>query len=308
MKSAATADAGPAAAHSTRYPKMAFVDRIRACNSYNIERYAGFWAGDKHVGWVREDRLAQLEQFGNWFRFADSAVGLDPAFRGPDVMSEVMADAVAALAANPANAKPPNRVQIRGEIYAVRPNYADPPVMRVDRGAVPFFGFRAYGVHMNGFVRDGATLKMWIGRRARDRQVCPGMLDNMVAGGQPADLSLLENLIKECGEEAAIPPDMAAKAVAVGAISYCMEAPEGLKPDVMFCYDLELPTDFVPRNTDGEIDEFMLLTVDEVAALVRDTEEFKFNCNLVIIDFLIRHGVIPPEDPDYLDLLKGLRQ
>jgi hypothetical protein len=87
-----------------------------------------------------------------------------------------------------------------------------------------------------------------------------------------------------------------------------MEAPEGLKPDVMFCYDLELPADFLPTNTDGEIDSFQLMPVDEVAALVHDTQEFKFNCNLVIIDFLLRHGVIPPEHPDYLDLQKGLRQ
>ena len=29
--------------------------------------------------------------------------------------------------------------------------------------------------------------------------------------------------------------------------------PEGLKPDVLFCYDLELPGDFVPRPQDGEV-------------------------------------------------------
>jgi hypothetical protein len=287
---------------------MAFIDRIRACNSYDIERFAGFWAADTHVGWIHVDRLPQLERFGGLFRVADAAVGLDPALRDPDELTEAMAAVIADLAADAANVQAPNGLRIRQETYAVRPEYADPPVMFVDRGAVPFFGIRAYGVHMNGYVRDGDDLKMWIGRRAQDRLVCPGMLDNMVAGGQPADLSLRENLVKECGEEAAIPPALAEQAVAVGAISYCLEAPVGLKPDVMFCYDLELPADFVPRNTDGEIEEFMLLPVDEVAALVRDTEAFKFNCNLVIIDFLIRHGLIPPEHPDYLELLKGLRQ
>ena len=287
---------------------MAFIDRIRACNRYDIERYAGFWAADTPVGWVREDRLSQLERFDGLFRFADAAVGLDPALKNPDDLSEAMAGVVADLAADPANIDAPNGLRLRHETYAVRPKFTDSPVMLIDRGAVPFFGIRAYGVHMNGFVRDGGDLKMWIGRRARDRQVCPGMLDNMVAGGQPADLSLRENLVKECAEEAAIPTELSEQAVAVGAISYCLEAPEGLKPDVMFCYDLELPPGFEPRNTDGEIEAFMLLPAEEVAALVRDTEEFKFNCNLVIIDFLIRHGVIPPEHPDYLELLKGLRQ
>ena len=37
------------------------------------------------------------------------------------------------------------------------------------------------------------------------RHSYPGMLDNMVAGGQPAGLSLMENVVKEAGEEAGIP-------------------------------------------------------------------------------------------------------
>jgi len=63
----------------------------------------------------------------------------------------------------------------------------------------------------------------------------------------------------------------------------------------------------VPRNTDGEIVEFYLWPIDKVAEIVRETTEFKFNCNLVIIDFLIRHGFILPEEPDYLEILAGLR-
>lgn len=30
-------------------------------------------------------------------------------------------------------------------------------------------------------------------------------------------------------------------------------AEEGLKPDVLFCYDLQLPADFVPKPQDGEV-------------------------------------------------------
>ena len=37
----------------------------------------------------------------------------------------------------------------------------------------------------------------------------------------------------------------AAQAVAIGHVSYCAEIDGGLRPDVMFCYDLELPEDFV---------------------------------------------------------------
>ena len=104
-----------------------------------------------------------------------------------------------------------------------------------------------------------------------------------------------------------MPLELAEQAIATGAVTYCRDSEHGLKPDLMFCYDLELPADFVPRCTDGEVESFQCLPVAEVARLVRDTDAFKLNCNLVIIDFLIRHGLLPQEDPDYLPILQGLR-
>ena len=95
----------------------------------------------------------------------------------------------------------------------------------------------------------------------------------------------------------------------MGAIGYCVEDEWGLKPDVMFCFDLKVPEGFTPRNTDGEISSFTLMPVAEVAARLRDTDDFKFNVTLVVIDFLIRHGLIDPDhDPDYVDIVRGLRQ
>lgn len=62
------------------------------------------------------------------------------------------------------------------------------------------------------------------------------------------------------------------------------------------------------RVADGEVEEFMLLPVEKVADLVNDTTDFKDNCNLVVIDFLIRHGYLTPECPEYLHILKELRR
>ncbi|WP_343038658.1 hypothetical protein [Skermanella pratensis] len=121
-------------------------------------------------------------------------------------------------------------------------------------------------------------------------------------------MSLDENLVKEAAEEAGLSADAARRAVPVGAVSYLMENEAGLKPDTLFLYDLEVAEDFKPRNTDGEVEEFMLWPLDQVAARIRDSDDFKFNVNLVIIDFLVRHGYLKPEQPDYLDLVMGLRR
>ena len=44
----------------------------------------------------------------------------------------------------------------------------------------------------------------------------------------------------------------------------------------------------------------------EVVERVRETEDFKFNVNLVILDFALRHGLLTPDDPEYLDVATGL--
>ncbi|KAF7065194.1 hypothetical protein CFC21_071337, partial [Triticum aestivum] len=106
----------------------------------------------------------------------------------------------------------------------------------------------------------------------------------------PYGISCKENVIKECEEEAGIPRSMSTNATSVGAVSYMDINGFRYKRDVLFCYDLRLPLDFVPNNEDGEVDSFRLIPVPHAANIIRRTDFFKSNCNLVIIDFLFRHG------------------
>lgn len=156
---------------------------------------------------------------------------------------------------------------------------------------------------------------------------------------QPHGLSPQANVIKECGEEASIPEQLARTARPVGAVSYEEAQERGLKCDVLFCYDLLLPANFVPEpqasplywnvptlvpvqaastehvasltgcllDQDGEVEAFQRLPIGEVADIIANTDKFKDNCNLVIIDFLIRHGYLKPEQEGYLEMLAGLR-
>ena len=101
--------------------------------------------------------------------------------------------------------------------------------------------------------------------------------------------------------------ELTRRAQPVGAVTYLGMSDKGLKPDVLFCYDLELPRDFRPQNTDGEVEEFLLLPIEDVMRRVRETDEFKLNCNIVVLDFLLRHGYIGPEQADFLDISTGLR-
>jgi 8-oxo-dGTP pyrophosphatase MutT (NUDIX family) len=137
-------------------------------------------------------------------------------------------------------------------------------------------------------VHRAGGLHVWIARRARNKLLDPGKLDHITAGGVPSGLTPEQTLVKEAAEEAAIPEALASQARRVATISYAMERPEGLRRDLLYCYDLALPEDFVPRAADGEVESFELWPIERVFETVRDTDDFKFNVNLVLIDLFER--------------------
>src|SRR3546814_12672169 len=97
-------------------------------------------------------------------------------------------------------------------MYPVIERLGAEPLFDMDRGAVTAFGIANRGFHLNGLVGAGDAPRMWIARRALDKTTYPGKLDNMVAGGHPAGLTPLQNLLKESDEEAGLPEAPARRA------------------------------------------------------------------------------------------------
>ncbi len=281
---------------------MALIDHVTRCNAFDPSLYRRFEIAGRPVGAVDHRLAARLAAFPEVFAVGEDGVRLDGRLTSPAARTAAVGEVLDRLR------KEGDFPKARGELYRVVTQWGEKPLMLVDRSAVSAFGLRAFGVHLNGYVRQGGTIKLWIGQRASDREVEPDKLDNMVAGGQPAGLGLQENLVKEAAEEAGVARDMALAAVPAGALGYCMAGEWGLKPDTLFVYDLEVPADFTPNNTDGEISRFFLMEVEEVLDLLRSTYRFKFNVPLVLIDFFIRHGLLSPDtEPDYVALVRGLR-
>lgn len=282
---------------------MSYLDRIAECNAHEPGNFVPFVVAGERLGLVRHGFARRLSDFPASFAVTDRGVTMAPGVDTFDARTSAAAEALRRLA------DAGDITGWRGEPYPVGGRFAGPHSMAMERCAVPLFGVRAYGVHVNGFVRDpDGAIRMWIARRAAGKETYPGMLDNMIAGGQPIGIGLMDNVIKEAAEEASVPAALARRAVPVGAVSYRHDTEDGFKPDAMFAYDLELPRDFEPVNSDGEIAEFHLWPIERVMETVAETTEFKFNCNLIIIDFLVRHGLIGPERADYLDIVGGLRR
>jgi 8-oxo-dGTP pyrophosphatase MutT (NUDIX family) len=280
---------------------VSFSDHIRICNSYDPARALPLLAGDRRIGVLRRDNAEVIGRFPEVFRVTAEAVRLVAQGDAAAVSSAVHAvvDVLIGEQRLPG---------WRNETFDVVTRWGEPPVLRLDRGAVPFFGTRAYGVHLNGYVRRGPDLHLWIGRRAPDKRIAPNRLDNLVAGGIGSGHDVVDTLIKEAEEEASLPPRLSRKATPAGAVSYRMESRLGIRDDVLFVFDLETPADFVPKCNDGEIAEFTLMPAAAVLERVRDTRDFKFNVNLVILDFAVRHGLLRPDGAVYLEIVAGLHR
>jgi hypothetical protein len=281
---------------------MSFLTRVENCNRRDMAHFRPFTVAGVQYGWLTDARAAALLKIKDVFEPAHGGVALHARLATPAARSRAVANCIPALLETGLFKKP------RGELYAVRNQWSDKPVFTLDRGLVANFGVRAYGVHVNGVVRKPSGLHLWIGTRAKDMKVEPGKLDNMVAGGQPAGLGLLENLVKECGEEAHITPKHARTARPAGMITYAFEAPEGLRSDTLFCYDLVMPA--TPKlKPSEEIIHFELMPLTKALRIARTSTRFKFNVSLVIIDFAIRQGVITPEnEPDFERIVTGLHE
>lgn len=280
---------------------MSLLDRVRYCQRRDFSHFRPFLIGAAPVGWVRHDIARRLERFPDTFVVTAQSVHLAPHLDDFDSRTLAVGGVLRLLADEGVI------TGWRGEEYPVGLGFHGPALMKIERAAVPKLGVRAYGVHLTGFVGRGAEMKLWVGRRSKTKPTAPGKLDHLVAGGQPMGIGLVNNLVKECREEADMPESLARRARPVGFVSYLMENEEGMRNDILFNYDLEVPEDFEPRNTDGEIEAFYLWPVARVMEILARTEDFKFNVALVNIDFFVRQGLLSPEDPDYVDIVRGLR-
>lgn len=279
---------------------MNYLDHIRKCNTYTPENYIAFHVNNEQVGWTKKSFAEHLKHYENVFIFKNNRLSLHPDLETSKSRSDALAPVI-----NELHSK--NIIDSWvGELYGVTQVYGEQPRFLLERASVSHFGVRGYGVHLNGLVKKSDGDYIWVARRTLDKPFWPEMLDQMVAGGQPARIGRLENVIKESAEEANIPNHLSKYAELVSTIHYQGETHRGMSVDTLFNYDLWLPEDFIPENTDGEVEEFILMSIEEMAHLTETTTDFKDNCNLVNIDLLLRLNIINTSHQDYDEIVKQL--
>jgi hypothetical protein len=188
---------------------------------------------------------------------------------------------------------------------------------RVERFAATLFGIATRGAHLTAYVRGESPddeMKIWVARRSSHLFTFPGMLDSTVAGGVKATDSPLACIVAESDEEASLPAPLVQPLIKpTGIVTALNRNPRTglIHGDVVHVFDLEMsPSVPPPSPNDDEVAEFVLMGAAEVRRRML-AGEFKPNVCLVLIDFLVRHGLVTPEtegEAAYVEICSRLRR
>ena len=274
-------------------------DRLGRALAAPAVAYEPFAVADHVVGWVTPERAQRLAHWPQFFRRRDRALELAPSLDTPQARTEAIAAIARTLAAEGALSA------WRDERYAVAASPGEEALFELERAAARYFGIHTFAAHANGLTGDEDRWRMWLARRSPVKAIDPGLLDNLVGGGIAAGADAAATLVKEAWEEAGLEKPLSRHAQCAGSVDICRATSDGLQRETIYAYDLWLPADFAPANQDGEAVGHRLYAPQDILAVLA-TDDITADASLVIVDFLIRHGHIPPGDPRFaaLDALR----
>jgi 8-oxo-dGTP pyrophosphatase MutT (NUDIX family) len=153
----------------------------------------------------------------------------------------------------------------------------------IERAACRPLGIATDAVHLNAYADDNTVI---VARRALNKQIDPGMWDNLVGGMVPHGESLETTLAREALEEAGLRPE---QLHAVRGRSFQVRRPvaEGLQDETVHVYDASLHAPFELHNQDGEVAAIEARSVDNVVAAI-ERDEFTLEAALVMLESLTR--------------------
>ncbi|TDZ62018.1 Thiamine pyrophosphokinase [Colletotrichum trifolii] len=181
----------------------------------------------------------------------------------------------------------------------------------------PLFGIITSGVHLNIYMGEGPTMQIGVATRSMTKTSFPGLLDQCVAGGYQAgvDRCALDCLQREASEELrrGLPRGYESKVERKPTIQYMTTRDE--RWDSSSRIEDGVPECGIRVPFDLRVDDlFFLGNEAEVATIeflpARVVKErllqglFKPNSALIMVDFLIRHGLL--EDDPGTEKIKDL--
>lgn len=167
----------------------------------------------------------------------------------------------------------------------------------MDGSGADIFDFPGGGVDMIEYFTTKEGPRYWVPRRALMKFNYPGMLDNTVGGSLRSGEDPVDCIIREAEEEAFLPREFTRQHInSCGVLSFQVyDGNPGFQAEIMCLYEIELPVDMILKPYDDEVGSFSVTTLEEVKESLAKGE-FKMNCAMTWIAYMIHHGYITAEN------------
>lgn len=283
---------------------MSLLDRLRACVAWDPRIYRPFAAVGRTLGRVDSEMAGLLARFDRVFLVDERAVRLNPDLRTVEARTRAVAEVVRVLTAE-GRLPPPSR-----RLAPVMRYWGESPAFYLESTALPAFGARAFGLAVTAYEDKPQGTVIYVARLAGGPARPFGKLDTTVDAPLDPRRTLRENLLEAAAAWAGIPErTLTLYGKATSLVSYIHALPDGgLANHAWFCFDLGPLRNFTPRPGGGPAEGYLTMGTQTLLETLRETEDFTRPAVPVLLDFLIRQGLVTPANqPDYQRLIQLLR-
>lgn len=279
---------------------MNFSDVVRPYKSADLTGFVRVFVADQAVGWTKKDFAALLHDFDDTWQLRDNCLHLNPALTDYDSRTAAIDKTFMDLSAKGHIPTLPDYSALGGIDWF--PIYRGQDIDRlaiVKRFYAPYLGIHFKTVMVHGFYND----RYWAAKRGKIVEGAPGMMDIMVAGAVRHDQTLEEAVLDEGHAEAGVAPECLAKIRPVQELELFYHTDSGfLMNETFYIYEYDTKGEFVPHtNLPLEVEGFQEYSFQDIMIAVQHGGIFKGQINLVLVDFLMRHGLLTSDHADYAE-------
>ena len=267
------------------------IHSLNELNRYDLKKFLPIKYKTYQIGWINKENKKYLSDY-NYFNLKEKEITLTEKIEDKTSFFEkIFRKLISSKILR-------TRLREKCPVFlqdATNPNtnfnhnkiFGNDKIFSVERSLLNFFGFPAYGVHLNGWKESRDKILFLLAKRSKNVGKFPGMYDNLVGGGQPSQISLQNNLEKESWEEAGISQGFLKHVIFSKAVKYIHSNNNSLSSAIIFIYNLKISKHMTFQNKDGEIENFKYFTADEIFALI-ERKKLKPNSIFPILDLLVK--------------------
>jgi hypothetical protein len=285
---------------------MSLLNLIRPYKTVDLTGFVRVRAAGHNLGWTRKTLAGQLASLNPSWSLCDETLTLETDGLNATALTEkIDADFHAAMEKGWIPQKPDYP---HGDDWlGVGGDRGRNALFIIRRFFLRFIGVPIDSVFINGY-ENGA---MWLAVRGQGVDFAAGTFDPLVGGARQHDQTIDDALQVEGYQEAGLTASHVNDLKPGSTIQLFYRGSNGFfKNESFHIFDFDTKGVFTPHcQEEWEISGFVKMPFDEVLhTLETSPEKFKGQIQPVLIDFLMRSGVVPETYPDYDKIRTALYQ